>query len=61
MLGYLIFHHSSSSCIGLQVVDYCNWAIYRKWSRHDSRSYNMILPAIASEFDIFRTGGRHYY
>jgi hypothetical protein len=58
---YRIFHHTSQSCIGLQVVDYCNWAIYRKWAENDRRSYAKISSAIASEFDIFRTGTRHYY
>jgi len=60
-VAYRILHHTSQSCIGLQVVDYCNWAIYRKWAEGDERSYAGIRGAIASEFDIFRTGTRHYY
>jgi len=28
-VSYNIFHHDSKSCCGLQIADYCNWAIYR--------------------------------
>jgi hypothetical protein len=58
---YRLFHHASASCMGLQVADYCNWAIFRKWERGDARSYDIIKPAIRSEFDIFRSGTRFYY
>lgn len=60
-VAYEIFHHTSQSSIGLQVVDYCNWAIYRKWTESDERSYAKVRLAIASEFPIFRTGTRLYY
>lgn len=58
---YRIMHHSSKSSMELQVADYCNWAIFRKWERNDTRSYDLIKGGIKSEFDIFRTGTRHYY
>lgn len=60
---YQIWHHDSRSALGLQVADYCTWAIYRKWNSQseDLRSYNVIAPAVRSEFDIFRTGTRLYY
>ena len=29
-MNYRVLHHESRSCAGLQVADYCNWAIYRK-------------------------------
>ncbi len=58
---YNIYHHSSKSNFDLQIVDYCNWAVYRKWEGNDTRSYQIIQTAIKSEFDIFRTGTRHYY
>jgi hypothetical protein len=58
---YRLLHHDSKSNFQLQVADYCNWAIYRKWSRGDSRSYDLIKAALKSEFDIFRTGTRLYY
>jgi hypothetical protein len=58
---YSILHHSSKSCIGLQIADYCNWAIYRKWEKKDLRSYDLVQPAIRSEFEIFRFGTVFYY
>jgi hypothetical protein len=39
---YEVLHHSSASCIGLQVADYCNWAIWKKWERGDLSSYSTI-------------------
>jgi hypothetical protein len=60
-ISYCIFHHSSKSNIDLQIVDYCNWAIYRKWENNDLRSYDLIRRSIKSEFDIFQTGTTFYY
>lgn len=58
---YKIMHHASRSHYGLQIADYLNWAILRKWERNDRTAYNQIAPLIRSEFDIFRSGKRHYY
>ena len=58
---YQVLLHDSKSNVDLQIADYCNWAIYRKWSRGDERSYNLIRTAIRSEFDIFRSGSTYYY
>lgn len=44
-LQYRLYHHESKSCIGLQVVDYCNWALFRAWERKDPRSFNPIKRA----------------
>ncbi|MDI6816317.1 MAG: DUF3800 domain-containing protein [Actinomycetota bacterium] len=60
-VNYKVLHHESMSCIGLQVVDYCNWAIFRKWRDNDLRSYSLISGAIRTEFDIFRNGTTYYY
>jgi len=60
-VSYHIVHHDSKSCLGLQIADYCNWAIYRKWDKSDTRSYGQIQAAIRSEFDIFRRGKTRYY
>ena len=60
-LPYRVIHHDSKSCSGLQVADYLNWAIYRKWDSGDLRSYTPIQPAIHSEFDIFRRGTTIWY
>ena len=58
---YRIYHHASKSNFDLQVADYFNWAIYRKWTRNDLRSFNVIQTVVKSEFDIFKTGTTHYY
>ena len=51
----------ANSDAGLQVADYCCWAIQRKWEGGDSRSYALITDKIASEFDIFKSGSKFYY
>ena len=56
-----IYHHSSRSNFGLQAIDYCAWAVYRKWESDDLRSYKLIQAKIKSEFDIFRSGEKRYY
>lgn len=56
-----IFHYASKSDINLQIVDYFNWAIFRKWARDDDRSYRLIKDAIYSEFDVFKFGTTFYY
>lgn len=50
----------------LWAVDYCCWAIQRKWERTwhgnpDDRSHRLIAPKIHSEFDIFRRSTTLYY
>jgi len=60
-ITYRIYHHQSKSNFNLQVVDYCNWAIYRKWSRDDMRSYDIIKPCIDAEWDVYRNGGKTFY
>jgi len=47
--------------LDLQIADYCNWAIYRKWNSGDYRSYNVIGPVVRSEFEIFKTDSQFYY
>lgn len=46
---------------GLQVADYCCWAIQRKWEGEDDRSWQLIKDKIGSEYDFFRWGTTHYY
>lgn len=58
---YRVLHHASKSSFGLQMADYCNWAIFRKWERGDERSYELIKLRVQSEYDIFQLGTRHYY
>src|SRR5262245_59472346 len=45
----------------LQIADYCTWAIQKKWERDDERSYALIQARIATEFNLWRRGTRHYY
>lgn len=59
--AYRLMHYDSKSSSGLQVADYCNWAIYRWWAQKDDRSRSIIRPAIRSEFDIFKSGQTNWY
>jgi hypothetical protein len=54
---YRLLHHASKACLYLQVADYINWAIYRKWEGNDRRSYDLISDGIHSEYEIFQGGG----
>ena len=58
---YRVVHNDSRSHHGLQVADYCCWAIYRKWEKGEKTHYSSIKPALRSEFDIFGTGTTQYY
>jgi hypothetical protein len=60
-MRYRILHHSSRSHFGLQVADYCCWAVYRKWQMDETTYHSQIAPALRSEFEIFRNGTRKYY
>lgn len=53
-VSYRILHHQSRSNFNLQIVDYCNWAIFRKWEREDGGSYDLIAKCVRSEL-LFRT------
>lgn len=46
---YKILHHSSKSHFSLQIADYCNWAIYKKWENGIIDYYKIIEPAIITE------------
>ena len=58
---YQIFHFSSKSDVNLQVVDYLGWAIARKWSKGDVRSYKLIEMCVKTEFDVFKIGKEKFY
>ena len=60
-MRYRVLHHQSRSHYGLQVADYCCWAVFRKWQRGETEHYDRIRPALRSEFDIFRSGTGYYY
>jgi hypothetical protein len=58
---YRVIHQSSKAHFGLQIADYCNWAILRKYERGDAEFYSRVEPMIRSEFDIFRNGRTTHY
>lgn len=58
---YRILHQDSRSHYGLQVADYCCWAIFRKHERKDITHYSEIESAVRSEYDIFRSGTTYWY
>ena len=47
---FAIVHHSSAAHCALQAVDYCTWAVQRKWHRGDARSYALVRPWLRSEW-----------
>ena len=48
-MKYRILHHQSRSHYGLQVADYCCWAVFRKWQKGESTWYDQIKPAVRKE------------
>ncbi len=60
-IKYRIYHHKSMAHYNLQIADYCNWAIFKKWESEKDLFYKKIKKLIRSEFDIFQKGGDKYY
>jgi hypothetical protein len=58
-MSYVILHHDSKSNICLQIADYCNWAIYRKWEKNDCRSYDLIYKSIQNELVYFNSKNKY--
>lgn len=56
---YQLLHHYSRAHYGLQIADYCCWAIFRKYESGDTSAYEMIRPAIMSEVDVLGDVDRH--
>lgn len=56
-----LLHHQSRADLDLQLVDYVNWAVYRKWESGAFRSYSLIAPSIRGEADLFARGDCRYY
>ncbi len=48
---YNLFHHQSRSHFGLQIADYCCWAINRKLNRNQTYWYGLIKPAFRTELE----------
>jgi hypothetical protein len=45
----------------LWAADYCAWAIQRKYESNDTRSHVLIADKIATEYDLWSGGTKHYY
>ena len=60
-LRYRILHHQSRSHYGLQIADYCCWAIFRKWQTGERVWYDLIKPALRSELELFHSKSQRYY
>ena len=58
---YQLRHHSSRSHVGLQVADYCSWAIFKKYEAAETTYYDRIRASIMSEFPVFARGRTEYY
>lgn len=56
-IPYWVYHHASKSNSYLQMVDYINWAIFRKWEQGDLRSYELIQKAVKSEEECHKWKG----
>ena len=53
-MKHRILHHSSRSHYGLQVADYCCWAVYRGFQTGETTWFNRIRPAMRNKLGIFR-------
>ena len=51
----------SSNCLGLQIADYCSWALQRQWEGGKDWPLTLIADKVKSQFDLFRTGTRSFY
>lgn len=60
-LPYQIYHHPSESNCWIQIVDYCSWAIFRKWEWADLRTYNHLLPRLINPELLVTARGTTYY
>ncbi len=61
-LPFGIFHHASSSNAWLQAVDYCAYALLRKWEHGDLRLYDCLKSRLAmEETDVLTHTKRTYY
>ena len=57
-----IYHHPSASNYWLQLVDYCCWAVQRKWEQGNRNPYDRLSRRLATwELDVLWRGTTHYY
>lgn len=56
------YHHRRASNAWIQAVDYCSWAVFRKWEQRDARTYDQLGARLATpELDVLRYGTWRYY
>lgn len=60
-IRYDIFHHSSASSVNLQIVDYINWAVFRKYEKNDESFYNRIKKYILDEEVLTKDRNKIFY
>jgi len=61
-IPFEIFHHRRESNAWIQVADYCTWAVFRKWEKGETRTYDQIVARLqAPELDCLRLGDIRYY
>ena len=60
IVPYIYFHQTKSD-MNCQMVDYCCWAIKKKWADVELRPYEEIRTKVKSEFDLFKRGTTKYY
>lgn len=61
-ISFLVYHHDKKSNKWLQVVDYCSWAVFRKWEGNDDRTYSQLKPRLAKpELEVTGRGEDIYY
>lgn len=58
---FSILHHDSRSHYGLQVADYCSWALYRKLQHGDPTYFEKIKPAVRTRLEIYRSVQSRFY
>jgi len=57
-----VFSHRSESNKWLQVVDYCCWAVYRKYEGNDPRTYEQLRSRLAAkELNVTDRAGQTVY
>ncbi|MCI7484451.1 MAG: DUF3800 domain-containing protein [Helicobacter sp.] len=58
---YDVFHHASASSVNLQIIDYINWAIFRKYEKDDDSFYQQISKYILEEEVMTKDRQKEYY
>lgn len=58
---FTILHHDSRSHYGLQVADYCSWALYRTLQQGDSTYFDKIASAVREKLEIYRGVESRFY